>query len=118
MLKINIENNFINKTQAIKNAIIEIGNNLKNKAQENLDDMVYSKPQGKYKRTHNLFDRVELDLSEINKYKATVGDPMYYAVYNEYGTNKMAPRPFLRKAGFYMQKIAPFILKKWLEVFK
>ena len=119
MLTIKIENNFLKKPQAIKNAVIEICNDVKERAQYNLDKMIYDYPESKYyKRTHNLWDRLETNFDDINRYKATVGDPMFYAIYNEYGTSKMAPRPFLRTAALSVSKRVPYIVKKWLEVYK
>jgi len=52
------------------------------------------------KRTGHLFKSVYNRINKINKFvvQGIVGDNAEYAVHLEYGTSKMAPRPYMRPA--------------------
>lgn len=119
MLKISIENNFKNKPEALKMALLDITEQLKNNVKLN----VLIQPT-RAVDTGLLFESISSDLSEINRLKTIVGSPLEYVPYVEYGTHtkeekwKMAPRPIFRLAYLTMQKHIRPTLNKWMKVYK
>lgn len=62
--------------------------------------------------TGALLDSIQ---SESKDNYATVHDGVSYGIYNEFGTYKMAARPFFIPA---VEKAAPLIEQKFLEIFR
>jgi len=67
------------------------------------------------KKLHKTATLAQSFYSKINSHEATVGTPVRYAVYHEYGTRHIPKRPFMEPVFKTMTKRLPDIFKKNLE---
>ena len=92
--------NDIDTSSLVINALSTIGFEVKAKAQELLEEKVYSTPPGDYVRTGLLKANIDPDspVKKAGELSVTIRAKQNYAVYVELGTSKMIPRAFLLPA--------------------
>lgn len=103
MLTINIiDNSDLIKNaldEQIEQALIGMGIAAENYAVEEVDKKVYDTPEPKsgYVRTGRLRNSITHEVHKDKK-EIIVGVSVNYAIWVEFGTHKMKPRPFLKPA--------------------